>query len=276
MPSSEPEIPDDQLIHEGISQNPYPFWFWLFLFTIFISLIWGFQTWYQGYLHYQFQRQPFLQVTNRELSVFLWQNPEHMRVNAKSKTGYLPAFQFMDKVTVEVDLADRYVQAPPELLFLYHTWNRQIRDEFPRRSIPPQEFLAFLEYAEEWQPLNWPGAPAEYKKLIEALPTSGLVNLQELPENVLPLAVRLAFQGWKNYFKEGTEINAVHPSKTQMEDFLKRYPHYARPFWRNIVGEKYLATLLDESTSEDAVIPSAELPPFLRAAFFNDLILYRT
>ena len=89
-------------------------------------------------------------------------------------------------------------------------------------------------------------------------------NLQTLPEGQLPTIVKQAFMGWKNYFKEGDAINAVRPKREEMETFLKAFPHYARPYWRNIEGDSYL-----QPGSAQEVIPSAEMAPFLKAAFYN-------
>lgn len=262
-------LSEDQFIHEGYKENPYPFWFWLFLLAVMMCLTWGAQSWYQSYLQTQIKQNPFLQVKNRDLSLFLWQNPEFMRVNASKKSGYLPGFQFLEKVTLEPAFADVYATAPPELLFLYHTWNRQIRHEFPRRKIDPQEFMEFLHYAEEWQPSLWPDAPQEYAALVVSLPNSTLSDLQTLPETVLPEPVRMAFQGWKNFFKEGEAINKSDPTYGQMEAFLALYPHYARNYWRNISSLHYLKTLSMGAFEKEERIPFEELSPFLRVAFFN-------
>lgn len=268
------EIPDDQLIHEGIKQNPYPFWFWLFLFTVGLSLFWGVQNWVFSKIHSRDDQQPFFQVTNRELSVFLWQYPERMRVHARNKSGYLPGFQYLDKVTVEVQASEQWVQAPPELLFLYHTWVRQTGTEFPKREIFPEEFQEFLDYAEEWQPVHWPAAPQDYVALVQSLPFKKGENLQTLPETTFPLSVRLSFQGWKNYFKEGVAINAVRPQRKEMEIFLQEFPHYGRPYWRNIEGETYLKTFISPTASQVQEIPSSEIPPFLKAVYYNFIQLH--
>ena len=118
------ELNENKFIAEQYSKNPSPFWIWLGVIAAFGLLIWVGQNWYYQWIEKRLVENPFLQVTNREMSLFLWQNPEHMRVNVKQKTGYLSAFQYTDKLTVEPLLADNYVEAPPELLFLYHTWHR--------------------------------------------------------------------------------------------------------------------------------------------------------
>lgn len=66
-----------------------------------------------------------------------------MRVNSKTKSGYLPGFQYIDKLSIEPNMADLYAVAPPELLFLYHTWNRLLSPEFITRPIQLSEFKEF-------------------------------------------------------------------------------------------------------------------------------------
>ena len=89
---------------------------------------------------------------------------------------------------------------PPETLFLYHTWDRLLGAICFRRPISAEEFAAFLKDAEEWHPKNWADAPAAYAALVESDFTDDL-------QDRLPLQVRQAFVGWRNYFKEGEEIN---------------------------------------------------------------------
>lgn len=269
MNSGDPGLPEKDFFHEGVKQNPFPFWFWLFFIVLLVSIVFTFQNWYQNYRLAQIHHSPFLQVTNRDLSLFLWQFPEHMRAHAKKKNGYLVGFQYLSKVTVEPEMADSYVQAPPELLFLYHTWDRLIRDEVVQRPIPPQEFLRFLDYAEEWQPQYWPKAPEEYKILVSSLAKTPLADLQTLSDEVLPKSVRVAFLGWKNYFQEGENINQVKPTVADLEKFLKSFPHYSRNYWRNIISTDYLLFSLQKSNPADQPVANKELAPFLKAAFYN-------
>jgi len=220
----------------------------------------------------QVKSNPFLQVTNRQFSLFLWQFPEYMRVNATQKAGYLPGFQYQSKISLVLGSADDYVSAPPELLFLYHTWHRLISSEFIARPIPLNEFREFLDYEEEWQPQNWPAAPSGYVHLTQTLESSTQADLRALPIAILPQEVRVAFQGWKNYFKEGYLINQTKPTFAEMEGFLKSNPNYARNYWRNIVLDSYpnyLKTLSLGSFDPNAIISKDEIAPFLRVAFFN-------
>lgn len=210
---------------------------------------------------------PFLQVTNRQFSIFLWQFPEHMRVNASNKSGYLPGFQYQGKVSLVVDDADKYVIAPPATIFLYHAWRRLISEEYAPRPIGPQEFQEFLSYADEWQPKNWAEAPKGYGELVAKL-SEAPQDLQTLPESSLPQVVRRAFQGWKNYFKEGEAINAVKPTFEEMQRFLKLYPHYARNNWRNILIDQ-VPEYLNQIDDTKVEMPPEQLAPFLKVAFYN-------
>lgn len=265
------KLSEKDFIHEEYSKDPYPFWIWLFIIIGIVLLIWASRSWYRHAVQSQLQVSPFLQVTNRQLSIFLWQYPEHMRAHVKAKTGYLPAFQYVDKVTPEPELADHSVVAPPELLFLYHSWHRLLGEIWIPRSIPQWEFRLFLEYAEEWQPRYWVDAPAAYQELVATLPEkSADEDLQTQSFSALPLVVRQAFQGWKNYFHEGVPINQVTPTFDEMERFLRAYPHYQRSYWRNLL-EKTVPHYLETIGQEDAsrTMPADQLAPFLKVAFFN-------
>ena len=267
------ELSEKDFINESYSKNPFPFWLWLFLVTAFTAIIWGSSSWYFSKLGHLMQSSPFLQVTNRELSLFLWQNPEFMRVNAKDKNGYLPGFKYVDKVTMELGDADQFVVAPPELLFRYHTWHRLVSQEFSPRPIPAKEFIDFLNYVEEWKPLNWPAAPEGYIKFVEGLSKEkGDEDLSHQPLTVLPQEVRLAFQGWRNFFKEGDAINLLQPTYGELTQFLKTSPHYARNYWRNIVETlrpNYLKTYTFGKFEPDEKVPDDQLSSFLKVALYN-------
>lgn len=275
MASPEPELQEKNFINEGYSKNPFPLWLWFFLLVSFIALAWGVGNWYTDKVNLLFRESPFLQVTNRDLSLFLWQNPEYMRINAKEKANYLTAFNYIDKVTVDVAFADQYASAPPDVLFRYHTWSRLIKEEFTERPVPPAEFGEFLNYVEEWQPRNWPNAPEEYVKMVEKLPTTQLGDLSLLSRKEFPLDVRIAFQGWLNYFKDGEAINTKKVTVGEMKSFLGTHPNYARNYWRNIVEKSnpdYLRVIAAGSSDSGAVVPSDQLSSFLRVAVFNYLM----
>lgn len=259
------ELEEKDFIQEEYRKHPVPFWFWFILLTVVTILLLSGRSWLASWTDANVISHPFLQVTNREFSLFLWQHPQYMRVHAKKKVGYLPDFQYLDKVTVEPELADRYVKAPPELIFLYHTWHRIIGEEFASRSILPSEFRIFLGEVEEWQPKYWSKAPSEYVLLVNHIPGSRL-------EEELPKSVQRALQGWKNYFQEGSQINQIKPTFRAMQRFLEIYPGYARHHWRNVLLDTfpdYLKTLSSGVFEPDAAIPEHELAPFLKVAFFN-------
>jgi hypothetical protein len=263
IPKQEPSLAEKDFIHEGYSKHPLPMWLWLFLATATLGLLWGIANWYSDKINLIFKESPFLQVTNRDLSLFLWQNPEFMRINVKEKGNYLPGFKYLDKVTIDVAYADQYAVAPPELLFRFHTWDRLLKNEFTEGSIQLQNFRNFLSYAEEWHPNYWPEAPRKYVELIKTLPESTIEDLSTLSNRELPLEVRIAFQGWKNYFIDGEAINTFSVTYSQLNEFLASHPNYARNYWQNIVTN-YLKNVVDEEK-----VPSDELASFLRVALFN-------
>lgn len=270
-----PVLSEKDFIQEGYKKNPFPFWLCLFLFTALVAISWGVSNWYNGKINLLMRDSPFLQVTNREMSLFLWQNPEFMRINVKDKRNYLPAFQYTDKVTIDVANADQYVVAPPELLFRYHTWIRLLMDEFTERPVPLKEFKEFLSYAEEWHPNYWVNAPAGYIQMVKNLPNilsdgKQTDDLAKLSVDEFPVVVRMAFQGWMNYFKEGEAINSLEITTKQMTDFLQGHAHYARNYWQNIVLDTpdYLKNWQDKGKG---VVPKNEISSFLRVAVFNYL-----
>lgn len=270
-----PDLNEKDFIHEGYSKDPFPFWLWIAIPAILAALLWGGRSWYLDWREEKVEASPFLQVTNREFSQFLWQNPEYMRANStNAKVGYLPAFQYSGGAELDPTLAEKYVVAPPEILFLYHTWSRQLGDTFIVRPMLVSEFQEFLHAVPEWQPRYWSGGTTDYQKLV--LDFSGYQpsdDLALLSVTKLPQSVRRAFQGWKNFYKEGEEINQVKPTYEEMQVFLQKYPTYDRPRWRNIVvtqkgSNEYLKDMNDKASSKE-VIPNEELASFLKVGFFN-------
>lgn len=187
-----------------------------------------------------------------------------MRAWTKNKHGYLPAFESGETIGLNPEYAEDYAIAPPEVLFLYHAWQRLIAPELPPRAIPGDQFSAFLLDVAEWQPTHWKQAPKEYTLFV-----AKLENQKIYPASSIPWEVYRAFIGWKNYFVEGSAINALKPTKSEMAEFLRLYPHYAPNFWQNIVGSSYLQSFQRLAHTEN--IPSSEIPPFLKAAFYNHL-----
>ena len=272
MPDQLPQLDEKDFVHEGYSKDPFQLWLWLFVSLAILGLFWAGNKWYQSKIVPVFSENPFLQVTNRELSLFLWQNPEFMRINAKERGNYLPGFLYIDKVTADITLADEYAVAPPEVLFRYHTWDRLVKNEFIETSILPKKFVQFLSYDEQWLPRYWPEASADYSALVETLEARGEEDLSTLPLSVLPLDVRIAFQGWQNYFIDREALNHLALTHDQVVQFLASHPHYARNYWRNIVMEhtpNYLMSIGDPKADPNAVITSGELTGFLRVALFN-------
>lgn len=213
---------------------------------------------------------PFFAVTNREFSLFLWQNPEFMRRHATRKDGYLPGFKRSGRQGMEVEDADEQVVAPPNVLFRYHIWNYLLSENFFSRKILPKQFLQFLQDEPAWQPEHWPLAPDDYRRLVQLSHT--WQDLSTATEKELPQQVRQAFIGWLNYFEEGEEINEQQVKQKDLLQFLTLYPNYRRSLWQNLVQEYaplYLKDIDDPFLSEDALVAQEKMTPFLRVAFFN-------
>lgn len=260
------------LYEESFIQEEYvkrPFFFWISaVFSALLIVLISIASYFADELKStQFQISPFLQVTNREFSLFLWQHPHLMRVHAKNKIGYLTGFQYLHKVNMELALTDEYVTVPPSILFLYHAWKLLVSSYVPEKSISPIEFKEFLKLMEEWQPNNWQAAPKDYVDLVSNIEKQDIQVIKNLP-----FEVRHAFFGWKNYFKEGEAINAFTPTVKMVNEFLMRFPNYARNYWQNILIDEcpnYLKSL--QGTMSDALVPVDEIPPFLRVALYNSL-----
>lgn len=275
-PGAIPPLSEKDFIQNGWRLSSFPFWLWIFIMASLIGIIWGTSSWYQGLIKQEKSREPFLEVTNRDFSAFLWQFPSYLRVNVPKKTGYLPGFLSTSE-NFNSATAEEYVSAPPGLIFLYHTWHRLLAPDFIARPIPQAEFIEFLERLPEWKPKNWANAPNGYAEIIDAKKYTGTEDLQKLSEAVMPFVVRQAFQGWKNYFKEGQKINKMQPTYAQVQTLIDKHPAYARPYWRNIdevenqqvAGSDYLLAMLKGAVVPDAVVPNDQLAPFLKVALFN-------
>jgi hypothetical protein len=269
------ELQEKEFIRNNLGKNPFPAWIAFIVILCIVSVFWGVSSWYFDFMATQVEKNPFLQVTNRQMSLFLWQFPEYMRVNANSKGGYLPGFQYENKVSLFLAEADKYVIAPPEILFMYHTWSRLLKNEFIPRTLTPIEFKEFLQYAEEWQPQNWPQAPIGYKTVVDSfMKGNSAKDLNTLDETEFPLDVQIAFQGWKNFFKEGDAINQLKPTFKEVEQFLKISPNYNRNFWRNILDSTYPSYLKGwqlANLKADEPMPNNEIAPFFRVAIYNYL-----
>lgn len=272
MDSDNEGLPEDQFINESFRRNPKPFWIWLAVVAAIITFFWGTINWIGLKMGEEISSKPFLQVTNRQFSLFLYQFPQFMRANMPSKTDYLPGFKSSGDSALKPEDAEATVRTPPQVLFIYHTWDRLLADAFIPRPVPLAEFLEFLEKSPAWMPENWAEAPAGYKELVSELGTSKQDDLALLPKSELPQEVRIAFQGWRNFTKEGSQINAVTPTYAEMAAFLRVYPNYSRNYWRNILLEerpKYLESLVQGKSDANAIIPDDELTGFLKTAFYN-------
>lgn len=244
---------ENHFIHEEYRKDPYPLKFWSLFVTLSLILIYAVSYFAEDLKVQTWQQNPFLRVTNREFSLFLWQNPEHMRVHAKSKIGYLPGFQYLHKINMDVETSENAVTVPPDILFLYHTWNRLVGSYSYDRKISVIELKEFLNLVDEWRPENWQDAPKEYGELVQFL-HSLEVDVDLDIKSKVPFEVRQAFYGWKNYFKEGEAINAFKPTALQMEVFLEKYPNYTKNYWKNIYPD-YL---------------DGRVPSFVLVALYNE------
>ncbi len=258
MVDSGPELEEKDFIHEGVKKDPFPLIIWFIVLTALIASAWGLSTWYDKLITREIKQDPFLQVTNREFSLFLWDNPEFMRIHVSDKASYLPAFEYVETLAMKTEMAEDYVVVPPHVLFDYHTWRRLIFNEIPVQKVLKDDFKKFLDYAQEWKPENWKQAPSEYIKTV--------TTLEKNTERVLevPREVQQAYTGWKNFFIEGEKINAFQPSYALLDRFLIDHPHYSRNYWQNMLPE-YLKT----QGKGDNVIPRQELVGFLIKALYN-------
>lgn len=191
-----------------------------------------------------------------------------MKANVKLKVGYLPDFE--QGILVDPSKAEDQAIAPPEVLFLYHTWSRLLSQYYIPNSISSTEFIEFLKIDKQWQPDFWPAAPEGYIQLVTALKLSEEHELKNVSLEVLPVTVRQAFQGWRNFYKQGEAINQFSPTYGFVREFLMVYPHYGRPFWQNLIfvaGSNYL---LDNGTEDnEKLFPKEQLSSFLRVALYN-------
>jgi hypothetical protein len=227
------ELLETDFISDRHREDPGPMltYFLLLLATgIFICLM---AVWQVGEKQARVIGSPFLQVTNQEISRFLYQHPAMMRINTAKKSGYLPGFDMLDRGGVKEGLEKEAAVAPPSILMHYHTWSRLLGSQIFGRQVSDKILADFRADAPYW--------------------------LEE--EHELQAA-----EGWMNYYLEGPEINAVHPSYGEVSAFLSAHPKYSRHFWQNFYPD-YLLGL--ESSSPRKRVPQKELTPFLRVAIFN-------
>lgn len=269
-------LPEKDFIQESSGWGSLPVWLWIFLLSTLILTVIGTWNWYQGYFQDKKDEKPFLDVTNRQFSVFLWQFPSYLRMNSPIKTGYLPGFE-SNTEGVQLSEVENYVSAPPDLLFLYHTWSRLLEPYYISRPIAPASFEVFLNETQQWLPLYWKDAPKEYAALIDNHTYKDKEDLQHLTHSELPIIVRQSYQGWKNYFEEGPDINALEPTFGEVKEFLTQYPNYMRNYWRNlatiakqqVAGPNYLLDFLHSLEDLEEKVPQNQLAPFLKVALYN-------
>jgi len=268
------ELQEKDFIDNSMPKNPYFLMLWGLAFISIVTIFWGTGSWYHRTIDKKIEESPFLQVTNRELSVFLWYFSENMPQHVKDKLGYLPGFEYQNRIGLKLEVANEFCEAPPEVLFMYHTWDRLLRSEFSPRPIPKAQFLEFLDNQPEWGVDGWVKAPAAYLHFLELLGESNVEDLSSEPDASLPRMVRQAFQGWKNYKYEGDEINALKLKYSELQSFMRKSPHYTRNYWKNILSKSMPNYLLDFTYSEfdgSEFVPQEEIAPFLKAAVFNFL-----
>lgn len=264
----ENELYESDFVHEESPPGGFSSFVWMIGIFAVITIVWAGSNISFSFFNKEAEQKPLLQVTNRQMALFLWQNPEWMRSNVKNKTGYLPGFQPPPKMAPYSAEADEYVVAPPELLFHYHTWKRLVGDYVISRAIPSAEFVEFLTRDDEWLPHYWANAPKGYVEFISGMDQLDIEDYQNLPESVLPLQVKQAFWGWKNYMIEGKAINQMKPTVGEVQKFLLRYPNYARNLWSELYPG-YLSFYEENKDDPSVVLPNEDIPPFLRVALYN-------
>lgn len=266
------DLEEQEFIHEGLGKNPRPFWFWLTICVLATAFIWIVSNWAEDEKEAVYGSTPFLQVTNRDFSLFLWQNPEFMKRNLKSNRNYLSAWG--NDLTVDPEEAEKWVEAPNDALFMYHTWKRLVGDYFYPRNIPQKEFTEFLKADPQWHPKYWKKAPDAYITLVKWIEAgSKFDDLKEVSYNELPKIVRQAFVGWKNFTKESEKINSIRPTFRQIWTFLNYYPNFKRPFWINLVRQErpnYLKSEMGQVSGFETV-PDSEMDGLLQMGIYNYL-----
>lgn len=247
------KLSEEDFIQENKGGSSGVVWMTMILLIGVFLLIFTSVDWSVKQTQMQIEKSPFLRVTNREFSLFLWQHTDFMRPHIKKRTGYLPDYHLLPKVTPMPEKAENWVVAPPEILFRYHVWDRLLSTYTYSREISVEDFQRFLNYAEEWQPQYWSEAPAEY--------------IQGTQVTQLPKAVQQAFVGWKNYFDDGDAINSVSYTVGQIYAFIEHYPNFQRTYWQNLIPD-YLLTAFGED-DKSVIVPKEEIPSFLRVALYN-------
>lgn len=250
-------------------------WAFILILIAFFILFWGVRAW-GSFLITRKTHKPFLYVTYRDFSNFLWQNPNYINLrNEPFLATYLPRYKDHPR-----RFADEIVLAPFDLIYQYHVWKRLLGNSLGKRPIYGSEFKEFLADNCEWQPENWPNAPEGYQDIIKQLPSLQDSDLQTQAMKALPLNVRMAFQGWKNYTQEWNAIRNMKIKRGELNSFLKKHPEYNRYYWRNILKDQipyYLISFPQGSLKKidrpDVFVSDQELSDFLRIGYYNYSIM---
>ncbi len=265
-----------ELVEDNEAASSKALWVFLALFLFVLAALWTIQEWQKEILSKKQFTTPFLQVTNRDFSLFLWQNPEFMCYNGKRRFGRCSYSNAEVNIQLIPEFADEYVAVPPEVIFRYHTWKRLLGDTLAPRSIHPGEFHIFLLKNPEWTPRYWKKAPQAYRAFLKTLSELQMDDLQTLPFATLPKEVRLAFQGWRNVTKEWINIESIHPTGQEMQQFLELHPTYNRNYWRNILMKSKPGYLKNfpfgpdpRMINKNEVLTADEFSHFLKVGFYN-------
>lgn len=199
------ELADDQLIENNSIDHRA--WGYLGKILVFAALLGAFASTVFSIQRTRQAENPFLQVTNREFSLFLWQFPEYMRANVSGKVGYLPGFKFEGNFEIESGQEDDYVSAPSEVLYLYHAWKQLLWNQGPdinadtfftkgelvNRIRPTYgKMRQFLEKYPHYRPNYWYNFDRNYLSSLE----SGFYD-DFIPDLEIPSFLKAA------YFREG-------------------------------------------------------------------------
>ena len=129
------ELDEKNFIQE---KGPKLMWAFLILFLTATFLLWGLKVWERVLIERKQVTYPFYQVTHRDFSLFLWQNPEF--IPEKGEALFSP------------ELAETYVSAPKEVLFYYHAWHRLLgMRSLAKNPIDPRLYHEFLVRYPQWR-----------------------------------------------------------------------------------------------------------------------------
>ncbi len=270
-----PPLEEKDFIRESPPPKPsIPIWIWLAVGAAVVAVILGTGSWLKQGVSEGLKTSPFANVTNRQLSLFLWQFPEYMRANLPAKEYYLSGFNYSNgKVSMVTSQADKITSAPDDILYLYHTWSRLLKPGAVLRRVPLDTFKEFLKEFPEWMPDNWPEASQSYKDLVAKLDVANPDDFLKQSRTNLPNDVLIAVTGYRNYYKEGADIDKFSPFYEELDHFVNTHPNYARNFWRNILLKSrpdYLLVLTSGKYNAKAVVSPTEMAGFLKVAMFND------